>query len=557
MNGTADTLQQRIRGHLPRARAEQQDGGPWEALARLCDVSVDEALRAAGGMLGLTAFGPEALSRLRLDRSVELAAMVRARAFIGSDETGATQVIVVDPWDDAVQRWLRTAKGGIRPTGIATVQSIAAALEVAGRTGKVELPSEAGAQLTDDDALHSIDLHSVSAEGHPVVQFVDATVLEAWDAGASDIHFEVTRSGLAVRMRIDGVLTDTPRRLAPTLATQVISRLKVMAELDISEQRVPQDGRVRLKVSGRAIDFRVSVIPSAFGEDVVLRVLDKRQLASATGRLSLAALGFAPHAQDLVRELAERAHGMLLVTGPTGSGKTTTLYSVLSEIANRNEKIVTIEDPIEYEIEGVLQIPVNEKKGLTFARGLRSVLRHDPDLIMVGEIRDEETADIAVQAALTGHLVFATVHANSVFDVLGRFVHMHVDIYSFMSALNGVVSQRLVRRLCPQCRRARELTPTETRRVRSLGVSSMPGMTHEPVGCSACRDTGFRGRAALAEVVVLDDEFRDLAIRRAPLSEMRRHLTERGLMTLATAGMALVERGETSFQEVWRAVATG
>ena len=333
------------------------------------------------------------------------------------------------------------------------------------------------------------------------------------------------------------------------MAEQLVSRLKVMAELDIGERRLPQDGRFKLAVQGRDIDFRLSVMPSVFGEDAVVRVLDRAQLERSHGELTLDAIGFDAPIRAAVRQLARQPHGMLLVTGPTGSGKTTTLYAAINEANGGHDKIITIEDPVEYQLRGVVQIPVNEKKGLTFARGLRSILRHDPDRVMVGEIRDAETAQIAVQAALTGHLVFSTVHANNVFDVVGRFTHMGLDLYSVVSSLNAVLAQRLVRISCSACS-APTLPSRET--LEAFGVHDRIGRYRQASGCAACRGTGYRGRRAVAELLVLDDELRDALVARAPMVRIKEMAGERGFRSLREAALDLVCQGETTFTELER-----
>jgi general secretion pathway protein E len=358
-----------------------------------------------------------------------------------------------------------------------------------------------------------------------VVKLVSSTLYDALKAGASDVHLETSAHGLTIKYRIDGVLTAAQTMPGTELAEQVISRIKVMSELDIAERRVPQDGRFKARRDGRDIDFRVSVMPSVFGEDAVLRILDRRALTDQLQGLSLDALGFAPEMKAELRRLSTEPYGMMLVTGPTGSGKTTTLYAVISEVNKGADKIITIEDPVEYQLPGVLQIPVNEQKGLTFARGLRSILRHDPDRIMVGEIRDPETAEIAVQSALTGHLVYTTVHANNAIDVLGRFQHMGVDTYNLVSALNGVLAQRLVRVLCKAC---------------------------AGKGCGECRGTGFRGRRAIGELLVLNDELRELIVARAPARKWKEAARAAGTVPLRDAAMALVQAGETTLEEINR-----
>jgi general secretion pathway protein E len=336
------------------------------------------------------------------------------------------------------------------------------------------------------------------------------------------------------------------------LSEQVISRIKVMSELDIAERRVPQDGRFKIVFEGRPIDFRVSIIPSIFGEDAVLRVLDKKALTQQMSGLRLDVLGFDARVIKEVRRLSSLPYGMLLVTGPTGSGKTTTLYAAISETQTGRDKIVTIEDPVEYQLAGVLQIPVNEKKGLTFARGLRSILRHDPDKIMVGEIRDPETAQIAIQSALTGHLVFTTVHANNVFDVVSRFVHMGVDTYSFVSALSGVLAQRLVRVICTQCSQSYLPSPELLEESRVSVVTTASFKFRKGQGCKHCRGTGYRGRKAVGELLVLNDEMREAIVNRAPVRQLKELASTAGVRLLRHSALELVRRGETTLEEVNR-----
>jgi len=385
----------------------------------------------------------------------------------------------------------------------------------------------------------------------PVVEFVDAAIRAAFNNGASDIHFECNRSGVVVKLRQDGVMTRYAQMDDPRRADEVISRIKVLAQLDITERRTPQDGRFRFNVSGGSIDLRVSIMPSVFGEDAVLRLLDKAQLRSREEAATLDLLGFDTDSAQRIRDLSELPHGMLLVTGPTGSGKTTTVYAVLSEINTGLEKIITIEDPVEYELTGVLQIPVNERKGLTFAKGLRSILRHDPDRILVGEIRDGETAEIAVQSALTGHQVFTTVHANSVFDVTGRFRHFGLDMFGFMASLNGVIVQRLVRRLC-RCAGHRRPSEREQRWLQGQGVqvTEVPQAT----GCERCHGTGFRGRLVIAEVHVMDDGFRDLVTAVAPVTALREHVAASGVRSLAWQSARMVAESVTTPEEIKRVV---
>ncbi|WP_457418391.1 GspE/PulE family protein [Roseateles sp. P5_E7] len=404
-----------------------------------------------------------------------------------------------------------------------------------------------------EDALTTVVDHTeelsalaLSEQASPVVRLLNATIYDALQDTASDIHIECTTRGAVIRFRVDGVMALVRQVDGPQIAEQLVSRLKVMAELDIGERRLPQDGRFKLRVQGREIDFRLSVMPSVFGEDAVIRILDRAAIARA-GSLTLDSLGFGDEERAAIRHQARQPHGMLLVTGPTGSGKTTTLYATLAEIHTGADKIITIEDPVEYQLSGVVQIPVNEKKGLTFSRGLRSILRHDPDRVMVGEIRDAETAQIAVQAALTGHLVFSTVHANNAFDVIGRFMHMGLDLYNVVSALNAVLAQRLVRLTCKHC--ARPFTPEPATLARH-GVINGNFLKGE--GCGHCRGTGYKGRRAVAELLKLDDGLRDLIAARAPMSEIKAAAKARGMKSLREMALATVCRGDTTFEELER-----
>ena len=390
---------------------------------------------------------------------------------------------------------------------------------------------------------------SLSEAASPAVRLLNATLFDALQDGASDVHIECTARGAQIRFRIDGVMAPVRQVEGAALAEQLVSRLKVMAELDIGERRVPQDGRFKLRHAGREIDFRLSIMPSIFGEDAVVRLLDRARIEQAQGALSLDALGFDEAERAALRLQARQPHGMLLVTGPTGSGKTTTLYATLTEIHTGQDKIITIEDPVEYQLPGVVQIPVNEKKGLTFSRGLRSILRHDPDRVMVGEIRDAETAQIAVQAALTGHLVFSTVHANNAFDVIGRFMHMGLDLYNVVSALNAVLAQRLMRLNCRHC--AVPVTPEPALLARhGLGPDGHRFMKGE--GCGHCRGSGYRGRRAVAELLRLDDVLRDLVASRAPMSQIKEAARSRGMKPLRQQALAAVCRGESTFEELDR-----
>ncbi len=398
-------------------------------------------------------------------------------------------------------------------------------------------------------AVEELSTRSLSEAASPAVRLLNATLFDALQDGASDVHLECTARGAQIRFRIDGVMAPVRQVEGAALAEQLVSRLKVMAELDIGERRVPQDGRFKLRHAGREIDFRLSIMPSVFGEDAVVRLLDRARIEQDQGALSLDALGFDEAERAALRLQARQPHGMLLVTGPTGSGKTTTLYATLTEIHTGQDKIITIEDPVEYQLPGVVQIPVNEKKGLTFSRGLRSILRHDPDRVMVGEIRDAETAQIAVQAALTGHLVFSTVHANNAFDVIGRFMHMGLDLYNVVSALNAVLAQRLMRVNCRHC--AVPVVPDAALLARhGLPADGQTFLRGE--GCGHCRGTGYRGRRAVAELLRLDDGLRDLIASRAPMSEIKAAARSRGMKPLRLQALAAVCRGESTFEELER-----
>ena len=386
----------------------------------------------------------------------------------------------------------------------------------------------------------------------PIIRLIDSTVLDALNKRASDIHIESMANAVSIKYRIDGVLYEATKPIAPHFQSPIISRIKVMSELDISEKRVPQDGRFKLKYKGRSIDFRVSIMPSIFGEDAVIRILDKESLTKEFHELRLDILGFSERELVRIRKMIREPYGMVLVTGPTGSGKTTTLYAALSEIRTGQDKIITIEDPPEYQLSGIVQVPVNEKKGLTFARGLRSILRHDPDKIMVGEIRDAETAQIAVQSALTGHLVFTTVHANNVFDVIGRFIHMNIEPYNFVSALNCVLAQRLVRTLCEHCK-VPVKADAKLLEESGLPVNKYRDFTfYEAKGCRECNGTGFRGRTAIVELLDLTDEIREMIVERHSSAILKKAAREAGTTFLRDAALEKVFEGKSTLQEINR-----
>jgi general secretion pathway protein E len=474
------------------------------------------------------------------------------------DEALPTPVLT-DPTDAATRAWLQACleRAGYPDAepALASAADLHAFLTMAEKGLRamdgVSVEQQSGVPGEARGAL-SLSISDIDASESPVVRLVDSTLFDALRSGASDIHLETHPQGMVIKYRIDGVLELVKRVNSLDIAHQAISRIKVVSELDISERRIPQDGRFKVFSEGREIDFRVSIMPNLVGEDAVLRVLDRKHLTGQFRALTLDTLTFDQSVIDFVRRISRQPYGLLLVTGPTGSGKTTTLYAALSEINTGLDKIVTIEDPIEYQLPDVLQIPVNEKKGLTFAVGLRSILRHDPDKIMVGEIRDGETAQIAVQAALTGHQVFTTVHANNVFDVIGRFANMGVDSYSLVAALNGIVAQRLLRLTCRQCS-APDVPDPDL--LSASGLKPAPGqLTHyrRGLGCAACRGSGYRGRRAIAETLTIDDELRDMLLQRASVSQIKAAARASGFFSLRDAAIALVYAGETTLDEINR-----
>ncbi len=546
MNLNADQLQQ-----LRTARARGQDLlDAWAAGQdrRSAAASLAAALHQRYlDSEGLAAMQPQ-FERLPLVRAQQ------CRALLALDAQGQCWAVRADPLDGELDRRLSFWAQAPLRWALATAEDLHAYLnqreEATQAISQLLQHPEDGAD--QGPALEALTLASATESTSPAVRLLNSTLFDALRAGASDVHLEAVPEGLVVKLRVDGLLDEVARLPNPALAEQAISRLKVLAQLDIAEQRVPQDGSFRVAARGREIDLRVSVMPSVHGEDAVIRILDKQAMVEAQGRLSLEGLGFDADHLGALRRLLRAAHGMVLVTGPTGSGKTTTLYAALTEMHTGREKLITIEDPVEYQLPGVLQIPVNDRKGLSFARGLRSILRHDPDIIMVGEIRDPETAEIAVQSALTGHLVLSTVHASSVFDVFGRFTHMGLDPYALGSALNGVWSQRLVRLNCPHCSRPAAPDPT-TLEWLGLGADALQGAElRRGSGCGDCRGTGYRGRRAIAEVLMLNDEMRELIVLKAPIREMKRLAAHNGGSSLLEAGLALVRQGQTTLEEVCR-----
>jgi general secretion pathway protein E len=477
------------------------------------------------------------------------------------DDAGIRHIVLADPFDSATRLWLESR---IRAAGHpATAWHVASASDIGAFYARLERETraldgataggEAAGDGDDASGVLHLSLAGISTDDSPVVRFVNSTLYDALKAQASDIHLECAAKGLAVKYRLDGVLQAVARPEGRDFADRVVSRIKVLADLDISERRVPQDGRLKLALNGRTIDVRVSIMPNLYGEDAVLRILDRYQI-SATETLNIEHLGFDAENARFIRKLGAMPYGLLLVTGPTGSGKTTTLYAVLSEVNTGLDKIITIEDPVEYQLPDVLQIPVNEAKGLTFARGLRSILRHDPDKIMVGEMRDPETAQIAIQAALTGHQVFATVHANNVFDVIGRLSTMGVDPYNLVAALNGVVAQRLLRIVCPACS-APEQPGADRLEAAALPEGAAAWEFRKGVGCANCRGTGYKGRRAIAQTLAMDIGLRSLIAERASPAALRTAARERGLRTLREAALDLVAQGLTTLEEANRVTA--
>ena len=520
---------------LAAARSEHRAGGGTvlDALLRHWPQAADSLLANLEARSGIAAIDGAASWQPSFDLWTNDQARAQQCVVLRGPD-GALVGAAADPWAPTLHRLVERALGASIPLRAAT-----------GR--QLEAWNKAGGAQTRSSESDTVDVQG------PIVSFVDAAIRRAISVSASDIHFECNRTGVTVKHRLDGVMQGFARMEGVPSAEAVISRIKVLAQLDITERRLPQDGRFRHVSGGESMDMRVSIMPSVHGEDAVLRLLDKTQFRGATSGISLEALGFDEHRRAVIRDLATEPSGMLLVTGPTGSGKTTTLYAVLSEINSGHEKIVTIEDPVEYELDGVLQIPVNEPKGLTFARGLRSILRHDPDRILVGEIRDAETAEIAVQASLTGHQVFTTVHANSVTDVMGRFLHFGLDMFGFTSALNGVVVQRLLRRLCPHCRCERDPSSADLAVFARHGVVS-PQALWSAVGCEACLGSGYAGRFVVAEVHRVDDKLRELVIANATLTALKQHAAEAGIESLQAIGLQRAAAGHTSMEELKRVV---
>jgi len=525
---------------------------PAAALSAADEVAAarDVAARYHLQFVDVGSFAPDP----ELLQSVPVELMFRYNFLPYRREAGRLVLVMADPTDipvvDELSLLLQTP---VQPA-VGTPSAIQEALKRGQGTQRVleEASESFKIQVVrdDDNGDEILSIDKIQADQSPIIRLVDSAIFDALNRRASDIHIETRDQEVMIKYRIDGVLQPAMKPIAKEHHGTIISRIKVMAELDIAEKRVPQDGRFRVKIRGRSIDFRVSIMPSVHGEDAVIRILDKESLSKQFASLRLDVLGFDDKELARFRRFIREPYGMVLVTGPTGSGKTTTLYAALSEIRTEEDKIVTIEDPVEYQLRGVTQIPVNEKKGLTFARGLRSILRHDPDKIMVGEIRDAETADIAIQSALTGHLVFTTVHANNVIDVLGRFLNMRIEPYNFVSALNCVQAQRLVRTICGNCRQ--EARPTKELLIESgldpKAYADVP--FYEGAGCLECGGTGFKGRTAICELLDVTDKIRELILQRRSSADIKRAARDEGMVFLRESAVSKALAGRTTLQEI-------
>ena len=516
------------------------------------DISEAETLAAR---LGLP-FDP--LDEFHVDgdlfRTIPVETMIHYEFLPMASEGEVLKVVMADPSDVVSLNELELALARPIDVTVSPRKRIADILEKSESTQRVldEATEGFSMQIVQDaeDGEEVLSIDRITADQSPIIRLVDTILFNAIQRRASDIHIETQDREVVVKYRIDGVLYQAMKSIDKRHHSTIVSRIKVMSELDIAEKRVPQDGRFKVRFSGRTIDFRVSIMPTVHGEDAVIRILDKESSSTEFRTLNLDVLGLEDDTKRQVRKFIHEPYGMVLVTGPTGSGKTTTLYACLSEIVSSEDKIITIEDPVEYQLKGITQIPVNEKKGLTFARGLRSILRHDPDKVMVGEIRDEETAQIAVQSALTGHLVFTTVHANNVVDVIGRFLNMNVDLYNFVAALNCVLAQRLVRRICLHCKRPAVVSDLLLEDS-GLDPDRYRDFTFfEGAGCIECNGTGYRGRLAIAELLNLSDNIRELILDRRSAAEIKRAAKAEGMRFLRESALQKVFAGETSLRDV-------
>jgi type IV pilus assembly protein PilB len=490
-----------------------------------------------------------------LFRSIPVDLMFRYNFVPRRRTSNGLQVVVSDPTDVLMIDELELLLGTSIEICVGTQSAIQEILKKSESSQRVleEATEEFRIQVVredDETGEETLSIDKLTSDSSPIIKLVDSTIFNALQRRASDVHVETRERQVVIKYRIDGVLYQAMEPIDKKFHSTIISRLKIMSELDISEKRVPQDGRFKLRVKGRTVDFRVSILPTVHGEDCVIRILDRENMSEEFSSLTLDAVGLEEWDKRRLRRFIKEPYGMVLVTGPTGSGKTTTLYACLSEIKNEEDKIVTIEDPVEYQLPGITQIPVNERKGLTFARGLRSILRHDPDKVMVGEIRDPETAQIAIQSALTGHLVFTTVHANNVVDVVGRFLNMNVEPYNFVSALNCIMAQRLVRLICRSCKRPRKATAKE------LVDSGLDPLRYgdwpffEGRGCIDCNGTGYSGRTAIAELLDMSDRIREMILQRRAGSDIARAAKEEGMTFLRESALAKVFQGHSTLHEI-------
>jgi type IV pilus assembly protein PilB len=525
---------------------------PSSAIEEMSSRSLAERYRCAFIDLSLSPLKPDLLKRIPVDlmfrfNFVPLEEQVDGSLVIAIADP--SQLMMIDEIGLLLRRRIRTK--------VAMLSQITDLLKKTEQSQRVLEKASEGFTLDvvreDENGDETLSIERLTAgeqDISPIIRLVDTTIFTALNRRASDIHIETRDDAVVIKYRIDGVLQQAMSPIAREHHSTILSRIKVMSELDISERRVPQDGRFRVRYNNRPIDFRVSIMPSIHGEDAVLRVLDKESMSEKFHKLTLDVVGFDEDTLRRFRRYISEPYGMVLVTGPTGSGKTTTLYAALNEIKTEEDKIITIEDPVEYQIRGVTQIPVNEKKGLTFARGLRSILRHDPDKIMVGEIRDTETAQIAIQSALTGHLVFTTVHANNVVDVLGRFLNMGVEAYNFISALNCILAQRLVRLICTECRHEVRYD-AETLEASGLNPKEWGDRPfYEGQGCIECAGTGFHGRTAISELMELSDRIREMILAKKPSSEIRRAAREGGMKFLRESALEKVAKGDATLREI-------
>ncbi|MBO0496510.1 GspE/PulE family protein [Pseudomonas sp. Marseille-Q1929] len=534
-----------------QALAEQRSMSVANYLVEVLHESPDQ-LSSIAAPLGLIAIEPGQLEHhwrfdvLSLPQSL-------VHNVLPLDYQGQTCLALGEPFTLANRHWLQSTPSLRQlPLAMSLPGAVKAQLKLAEASQRVMQPfGEGDENVRVGQAAEEISLSSLARDDNPVVRLVNSMLFDALQSRASDIHVETNPEGLEIKYRIDGVLQKMGKASGLDMAEQALSRIKVLSELDIGERRVPQDGRFKMKIQGREVDFRVSIMPSIHGEDAVLRILDKSQRGES---LSLESLGLATDTIARIRELASQPYGMLIVTGPTGSGKSTTLYAALTEINTGEQKIITIEDPVEYHLAGVTQIPVNDKKGLTFARGLRSILRHDPDTILVGEIRDGETAGIAVQAALTGHRVLTSLHANGAFSVLERFSYMDVDAHSVVEALNGVVAQRLVRRICADCGVSTKPDAEIARLAHLTSAQLKQGHYRIGKGCEACRHTGYRGRIALAEVLGMTDSIKQGLLDRSSAATLRELAREAGHVFIRDIALAHAAQGDTTLKEIHRVI---